>query len=179
VWAFSDESERAAVMLMSVVLVDPGEVNRARRQLRALLLGGQRRLHTSDESKARRRQILDVVAGIDGLAATVIRYRRPEGIHKPAARHLLLQAATGLVIGSGVTSWTLDDQEPNQKQRDRAAIAHALAGVDRHLHPVYDHHPSVAEPILWAADAICWAVGAGRDWQARLTAVVTVRDIRP
>lgn len=178
-WAYSDESERAAVMLMAVVLVDPGEVATARRQLRGLLLGSQRRLHTSDESAGRRAQILDTVAGIDGLAATVIRYRRTESVHKPAARHLLLQAATGLVVGSGAVSWTLDDQEANQQARDRASIAHALRGVDRHLHPVYDHQPSTTEPLLWAADAICWAVGAGTIWARRITGIVTVRDLRP
>lgn len=103
--------------------------------------------------------------------------RRAEGTTKPAARHLLLQAATGLVVGTGVTAWTLDDQEANQKMRDRAAIAHALAGVDRRLHPVYDHRPSVSEPLLWAADAVCWAVGAGPDWRRRVQTITTITDI--
>ena len=176
-WAFSDESERAAVMLMTVVLVPPGEVDDARRAMRGLLLRGQRRVHTSDESARRRRQILDTLARTDNLSAVVLRHRRFEGTNKPAGRHLLLQAATGLVVGSGVTAWTLDDQEPNQKARDRAAIAHALAGVDHRLHPVYDHHPSASEPLLWAPDAICWAVGAGDDWRRRIQAIITVRDV--
>jgi hypothetical protein len=73
----------------------------------------------------------------------------------------------------------LDDQEPAQRLRDRAAIAHALAGVDRHLHPVYDHHSGYSEPLLWAADAVCWATGAGGAWQQRLRGLIVVRDIRP
>lgn len=81
--------------------------------------------------------------------------------------------------GSGVTSWVLDDQDEAQRLRDRAAIAQALAGVDRHLHPVYDHHSAPGEPLLWAADAVCWAVGAGSEWQARIARVLTVRDLRP
>jgi hypothetical protein len=177
VWAFSDESERAAVMLMAVVTVAPGDVENARTTMRSLLLPGERRIHTSDESLRRRRQILDTLVRAESLSAVVLRHRRSEGTNKPAARHLLLQAATGLAISSGVTSWVLDDQEPNQKARDRAAIAHALAGVERRLHPVYDHHPSTSEPLLWAADAICWAVGAGADWRRRIQTIVTVRDI--
>jgi hypothetical protein len=109
----------------------------------------------------------------------MVRYRRPAGLGRLAARHLLLQAATGLVVGSGATAWALDNQDPAQVVRDRVSIAHALEGVDRRLHPSYDHRPASSEPVLWAADAICWAVGAGGDWQRRLGGVVTVRDIGP
>jgi hypothetical protein len=179
VWAFSDESERAGVMLIGVVLISPGDLAAARAQMAGLLLPGQRRVHTTDESDRRRRAVLDTVARTKGLSAVVLRYRRWLGTDKPAARRLLLQAATGLVVGAGVTVWALDDQVPAQALRDRASIAHALAGVDRHLHPAYDHRPSRSEPVLWAADAVCWAVGAGGDWQRRLSGVVTVRDLRP
>ena len=164
-------------MLMAVVIVAPGDAEAARAVMRGLLLAGERRIHTSDESLRRRRQILDTLARQDTLSAVVFRHRRPQGTDKPAARRLLLQAATGLAISTGVTAWTLDDQEANQKIRDRAAIAHALAGVNRQLHPVYDHRPSAFEPLLWAADAICWAVGAGPDWKRRIQTITTVRDI--
>lgn len=43
----------------------------------------------------------------------------------------------------------------------------------------YDHRPAQAEPMLWAADAICWAAGAGGDWRRRIAGVLTVRDLRP
>jgi hypothetical protein len=42
VWAFSDESERSAVMLMAVVVLDPGAVAEARRALCSLLLPRER-----------------------------------------------------------------------------------------------------------------------------------------
>jgi len=179
VWAFTDESERSGVMLLAVVILDPGEVEGARKVLRRLLLPGQRRVHTAKESPRRRRAVLGTVARIDGLSAAVLRYRRPAGVGRVSARRLLLQAACGLAVGSGVTSWVLDDQDESQRLRDRAASAQALAGVDRHLHPVYDHHSAPAEPLLWAADAVCWAVGAGAEWQARIAGILTVRDLRP
>jgi hypothetical protein len=179
VWAFSDESERAGVMLLSVVLISPGDLAAARVQLSGLLLRGQRRVHTSDESDRRRKLVIDAVARTEGMSAVVVRYRRPAGLGRVAARHLLLQAATGLVVGSGATAWALDNQDPAQVVRDRASIAHALEGVDRRLHPSYDHRPASSEPMLWAADATCWAAGAGGDWQRRLGGVVTVRDIGP
>ena len=58
--------------------------------------------------------MLDTVARAQGLSATVLRYRRPAGLGRLTARHLLLQAATGLVVGSGATAWALDNQDPAQ-----------------------------------------------------------------
>lgn len=178
-WAFSDESERPGVMLLAVVMLDPGDVEAARQNLRGLSLPGQRRVHTAKESPRRRKLFVDTVCRVEGLHAVVVRYRRPPGVDRPGARRLLLQAATGVVVGSGVSSWMLEDQEPAQRLRDRAAIAHALSGVDRRLHPVYDHRPPHDEPLLWAADAIGWAVGADGDWRRRLGDTTVVRDIHP
>lgn len=178
-WAFSDESERANLILLAVVLIEPGAVDDARTALEGLLLAGERQVHTAKESPRRRRVLLDTVARIEDLSAIVLRYRRHQGVGRVAARHLLVQAATGLVVSSGITSWTLDDQDTAQRARDRASIAHALAGVDHRLHPAYDHRPAHAEPLLWAADAVCWAAGAGGDWRRRIAGVLTVRDLRP
>ena len=178
-WAFSDESERSGTMLLSVVLIRPADISAARVRLSGLLLPGQRSLHTSNESARRRRLILDAVGSTAGLSAAVLRYRRPPRVDRPAGRHLLLQVVTAFVVGSGVKSWVLDNQEPRQVARDRACIAHVLRGFDPQLHPTYDHGPRHSEPLLWAADAVCWAAGAGSEWQQRLVDILTVREIAP
>jgi hypothetical protein len=67
-WAFSDESERSGVMLFAVAVIDPGDVDSARRKLRALLLAGQRQVHTAKEAPRRRRVLLVTVGAIDGLS---------------------------------------------------------------------------------------------------------------
>ena len=178
-WAFSDESERSGTMLLSVVVIRPADIAAARVRLNALLLPGQRRVHTAKESARRRHIVLDTVAHIDGLSSVVLLHRRRAGVEKRTGRHLLLQAATGLVVGSGATVWVLDNQNPAQAARDRASIAHALGGLDPHLHPTYDHRASRTEPLLWAADAVCWAVGAGGEWRRRLGDATAIREIRP
>lgn len=132
-WAFSDESERANVMLAAVVLVHPSRLEGARARLRSLLLPGQRRIHTAKESARRRRLLLDTISDVEDLSATVVRLRRVQGMSRSAGRHLLLQGITGLVVGSGVTSWTLDDSDPATRARDRASVAHALSGVEGRL----------------------------------------------
>jgi hypothetical protein len=171
VWAFSDESERAGVMLLSVVTIGPGDVDDARRALRALLLPGQRRVHTADESDRRRRALLGTVAAIEGISAVVWRYRRPAGTGRVAARRHLLTGAARALIEADVAAWVLDDVHPAQRLRDREAIARV---VGHRL--VYDHRRNHTEPLLWAADAIVWAVGAGGHWRAEVAAIVKVRD---
>jgi hypothetical protein len=175
-WAFSDESERADRMLVGVVLVPTGALDAARAELRGLLLAGQRRIHTGDESPRRRRVLLDVVSGLDA-AAIVLRLRRSAGTDRLEARRRLLAAACTEVCGCRVGAWILDDTDPAQRARDRRTIGTAHAGLDPEHRPVYGHQPGYTEPMLWAADALCWAVGAGRDWRRRVAAVVEVRDL--
>ena len=102
-WAFSDESERSGVMSPRWRSSTPVTSTGLPGKLRALLLAGQRQVHTAKEAPRRRRALLDAVGTIDGLSVTVLRYRRPPGTDRTAGRHLLLQAGAGLVVGSGVT----------------------------------------------------------------------------
>src|SRR5262245_11126631 len=43
----------------------------------------------------------------------------------------------------------------------------------------YDHRSSDTDPALWAADAVCWAVGAGGHWRRRIDPVLTRRAHLP
>jgi hypothetical protein len=175
-WAFTDESERGSVMLLGLLLVPTGAIHEARRELRALLLPGQRRVHTSDESGRRRRQLLDVVAGLDATAI-VLTLRRPSGLRRTEARSRLLAEAAVQAVTRNVVTWILDDQHPAQAARDRQVLD--LAFRDLPTAPVYDHRQSASEPLLWAVDAVVWAVGAGNAWRRRTNHLVTVRRIEP
>ena len=84
VWVFSDESERGSTMLLGLLFVPVGGVQDGRRALQALLLPGQRRIHTSDESARRRRQLLDVVGALDATGL-VLTLRRPSSLTRVAA----------------------------------------------------------------------------------------------
>ena len=177
-WAFSDESERAAVMFVAVAVVSPADIDKGRVSLREPLLAGQRRVRTAKESPRRRRVVLDAVACIDGLSVTVLRYRRHAGVDHVTGRRILLEAATALIVRQRVTAWTLDDMPPSQRARDRNTIGHALARTSAG-HVTFDHRRSHTEPMLWAADAVCWAVGAGGDWRRRVEGVLTVIEVDP
>ena len=143
-WAFSDESERAATMLVGVLCVPAGAVPDARRELRSLLLAGQRQVHTAKESDCRRRLLLDTVSGLDATAV-VYRYRRQVGMSRVEARSLLLTAAGEGIVTAGVSSWVLDSQDPAQASRDRHTLDTVLRLNGR---AVYDHRPAVSGPLL-------------------------------
>jgi hypothetical protein len=178
-WAFSDESERANRMILAVVSARPSDVHAARATMRGLLLPGQRRIHMSDESPRRRRVILDAVADLDGLAATVFTLRRPMGHTRAQGRALLLGAATRHLVDSQVTSWILDNQHPAERDRDRAAIAAVLRTCTPKQPLTYDHRRAHSEPMLWTADSVCWAFGAGGHWRQRIAHVINLRNIDP
>ena len=38
---------------------------------------------------------------------------------------------------------------------------HVPASMAETSHVTFDHRQSQSEPLLWAADVVCWAVGAG------------------
>jgi hypothetical protein len=118
-WAFSDESERGSLMLLGLMTVSTAEVVRARKELRTLLMPGQRRVHTAKESPPRRRQLLDVVGGLN-VEAVVFRLRRPARMHRNTARGMLIQAACAALESRAITNWVLADQEPVQAERGDA-----------------------------------------------------------
>ena len=125
VWAFSDESERANLMLVGVLFAAAGDVNDSRREL----------------------------------------------------RRLLLAAVANEVASRGAASWTLDNQDPHQAAQDRPTIERVFR--HRACVPVYDHRPAVPEPMLWAVDAVVWAVGAGGDWHRRIGHLSESRVVEP
>jgi hypothetical protein len=175
-WAFSDESERGDRMLLGLVVIETAAVEDARRALRGLLLPGQRRVHTAKESPRRRAELLGVIARLE-VEAVVFSVRRPSGVRRIASREILIRVACAEILGRGVAAWVLDHQDGAQAARDRRTIELAVAQAGAPL--VYDHRRSHTEPLLWAADAVVWAIGAGGEWRRRITAVTDVRTILP
>ena len=171
-WAFSDESERANRMLFGAVLVEAQHTYELRRELRGLLLPGQRRVHMAKEGSRRRRVVLDAGVGLE-LPVTVFEIRRPNGMTRPDARALLLAATAELVTERGARFWVLDNIEESQMRRDELQL-HG-AGTEA----VFDHRQSHEEPLLWIVDVVLWAYGAGGDWKRRVESVTEVRRIAP
>lgn len=155
-WAFSDESTRGNNFVMVAVVVDTGDVNRCRAEMRGLLRPRQRQLHLAKESRQRRDAILGTVSTLPveilvaraSLASTSVR----------TTRATLVDRLTTELIERGVAQWILDGIDIEEQLRDRQVIARRVEGGDM----AYDHRDTHGEPMLWVADAGAWFASGGR-----------------
>lgn len=167
VHAFVDESDRGSYLVCAAVVV-PADLGAVRQVLRGFCLPGQRRLHFKSESNARRKQILDALVAV-GVQARVY---RSGSSSTTTARRWCLTALVDDLVDMGAHRLVIESQQ-GQDARDKQIIFAALrerrAGHDLS----YEHMRPYEEPCLWAADAIAWAFGAGRQWRGQVEALVS------
>jgi Protein of unknown function (DUF3800) len=159
--AFIDESVRAGsgglryVVAAGAVL--QADRDRARDELRKLLLPRQRYLHWNSEKAARRLAILDRLSGFVAMALACSSY--PVGARRQErARADCLTALVGDLKAQGITELVIETRGEVPDRRDRRTLLHArdagIAASDLN----YRHVGKLEEPLLWAADAIAGAV---------------------
>ncbi len=171
VHAFLDESQRDRLYLVSVAVVDPARLVELRKQMRALLLPGQRELHISKEREGRRKKIADAVAG---MAVEVHVYSRQCPTRSRAsveARRACLSQLTTDLLARGARRMVLDSRE-SQDADDRHTIQTVLGGHPSATGLVYEHLNSRSEELLWIADICAWCYGAGGQWRQRISPVI-------
>lgn len=160
---------------MCAVVIAPAHLAEVRQALIALRMPGQRRLHMDHERDRRRRLILDRIARLPVRAHV---YQQPG---KPIqARIACLRAMTADLLRVGVTRLVIEPID-GMERRDHGAIIDELRAQRRPGALSYEHTVARLEANLWAADAIAWAYGAGRDWRRRIWHLLDVRPgpIRP
>lgn len=158
--AFIDESARRGTYLICVATCVARDLPVARRELRGLLLAGQRRLHFATESDRRRRLILSELGSLRLSSAIYTAVHRDQ----PAARSAILERAAADLHGLKVGRLTIESRQ-GQDHHDRAAIYRTLGPVHS---MTYRHVTAAEEPMLWVPDAIAWAFGRGGDWKRQL-----------
>lgn len=172
VHVFVDESDRGSYLVCAAV-VAPADLGPVRQVLRGFCMPGQRRLHFKSESNARRKQILDA------LVAARVRARiyRSRSSSTAAARQSCLTVLVGDLLDMGAHRLVIESQQ-GQDVRDKHIVYNALRDRDAADDLTYEHMRPYEEPGLWAADAIAWAFGAGRQWRGQVDALVsTVIDV--
>jgi hypothetical protein len=165
VQAFVDESERG-LYLVAAVLLDSSDIERGRRVLRELRKPGQRRVHFAKESDSRRRTILSA------LARLPIRVRLYECGGAPVPARATCLAALVDDLGDLGADRLVIEKLDTQVRADVATIRGRLAAAPVDPPLVYQHLRAYEEPLLWAADAVAWAYGAGPDWRRRMAAML-------
>lgn len=95
VHAFVDESQRNRRYLLAAALVEPVSLRQLRKDMRALLLPGQRELHFHKEKEARKRKVADAVARMS-LAARIYTRARVDRSDEPARAECLRRLTVDL-----------------------------------------------------------------------------------
>lgn len=171
---FVDETKQRGYLLVAAVVI-AGDLATARKELRALVLPGQRALHMNAERDARRRAIADAIARMDvqavvydaGKRYKTDRNRRAaclDGLITDECRHT--RSRITLEVDETLRSWD------NQRLIELTRTAGARDRIE------YTHATAAAELLLCVPDAIAWCWAKGGHWRDRVRPVVTgVREV--
>ncbi|WP_231949671.1 hypothetical protein [Alloactinosynnema sp. L-07] len=159
--AFVDESRRGSRYYVAVALVEPRHLRELRRDVRNLLLPGQREIHFKKEKDPRRRALADSFAR---LPVEVNIYSQTCRRHDETARQACLRTAVEL-LGHRISRLVID----SRSHRD-VIDSTTLSRID---HTFIYEHMSTGEPLLWIADVVAWCYGAGSEWRKRIAPIVS------
>ena len=171
---FVDEVRRRDYVLCAAV-VPAGDLVRARRIMRELKPNNRSRLHLHDEGAASRRRILADFGRSAPIAAAHLWIARIGGRPERAVRDDCFRSLIPGVLEIGATRIVVESC--SQDVQDRAVIGEALARRRAVGTVRYDVVPAAADELLWAADLVGWAYGAGGDYRRAIADLVTVHRV--
>jgi hypothetical protein len=169
--AFVDESKgrRGHGYLLVAASVMPCDVGRARKQVAALKLQNQRRIHFTAESDTRRKTILSVMEATVAHSATVYdasAYRDPK-----EARDVAMAALVDDLAKAGAELLVIEkDDQAVASDRKIIRQRSELAGCQDILR--YQHLRAYEEPLLAIPDAVAWAWEKGGAWRRRASGLI-------
>jgi hypothetical protein len=171
--AFVDESVRGQRYLMGCVLIEARHLTRVRRGI-AELVGEGKRLHFHQELDSMRRSALELFVSMP-IRVTVVVCARSYGVSEFHARDACLAEIVRLLQERSVPRLTIES-----RQDDRDDQRTILRSRQPAPSLIFDHRQGQREPLLWLADAVTWAFGAGGRWLPLVEPVVDgVTEVRP
>jgi hypothetical protein len=163
--AFVDESVRGQRYLLGCVLIEARSLA-ATRQAMDDLRHARRRIHFHNESAKRRREILGVLVELP-LTAVVHVSRIGHGRREFEARATCLAALVRRLQSMGVARLVIESRDDD---RDDVAVIQRERVPEPRL--VFEHRVPLDEPMLWVADAVTWAAGAGSEWRELIAPIL-------
>lgn len=168
--AFLDESSPSRGLeyreyMVCAAFISTDACEAVREQLRPLLMRGQVKLHWTDESERRRRDIVARIVDLGPMNVVVShldKYQRRVERHRKKCLEVLYHQ----MVAMQVFDLTLECRSDHQDREDRAHIV-ALQGqgLDRRLR--IGHARGGDEPILWIADAVLGAINSSHHGEDR------------
>lgn len=171
---FVDESKTKGYTMVAAV-VAAGDLTALRRDVRSLVLPGQRRIHFTKEADDRKRMILSKLVGFGAQAHILHCAAKTQARSREACLEGLVALAkandhTRIVIERD-ESIELTDRRILFREVNRQGLGETLT---------YAHEAPHQEPLLWIADAVAWSFTKGGDWKRRIEPlVVTTETMRP
>ena len=163
---FVDESKSRIYTMVAAVVV-PGDQTALRRDVRTLVLPGQRRLHFTNESDSRRRHILATLERL-GVRAHVV---QSDHKREAAGREACHRDLVALAARDGHERIVFERDE-SIEHADRRILYDAVRRLGAGDAISYAHETAHQEPLLWIADAIAWSHARGGDWRRRVQPLI-------
>lgn len=163
---FVDESKSKGYTMVAAVVV-PSDQTALRRDVRALVLPGQRRLHFTNERDSRRRLILATLQSL-GVQAHVV---HSDHKHEAAGRAECLRDLVAIAARDGHNRIVLE-RDVSIEHADKKVLYDAVHQLSLRDVVTYTHETAHQEPLLWIADAIAWSYTKGGDWRRRVQPMI-------
>ncbi|GGU37786.1 hypothetical protein [Lentzea flava] len=164
---FVDETKEKGYLVTAAVVLS-GDLVAARRTMRGLIMGNQRRIHFHKESDQRRKQILDAVVE---LAPEVVIYDGSAHARRRQRDACLVQLVADLAESDA--SMLVLEQDDSILEADKKLLYRCVRELGCQDDLVYRHHRAHEEPLLALPDAIAWCWHRGGQWKKRVQPLVT------
>lgn len=153
---------------MVAAVVAAADVVSLRREVRSLVLPGQRRIHFTKEQPERKRLILSRLTSL-GVQAQVFHCATKNQFH---GRDVCLSGIVAFAAKQGHSRIVIERDESIEKS-DRQILFREVRqnGCDEALS--YALESPHQEPLLWVADAVAWSYAKGGEWKQRSDVIVT------
>ncbi|MCI4063069.1 hypothetical protein MRQ36_10960 [Micromonospora sp. R77] len=170
---FVDETKERGLLVAAAVVIESDVVG-VRREVRKLILPGQRRIHFHKERDDRRVQILTALRPL-GVRVTI--YDATSYRSVKAARDACLVALVADLAKIAAARLVLEQDDSTHKaDRDLLFREVRLAGIADQLR--YDHMRAHEECLLAIPDAVAWSWAKGGRWRAAVRPIVAeVREV--
>lgn len=173
---FVDETKAKSYLVVAAAGIHT-ELQTCGKELRSLILPGQRALHMNSESAPRRRAIADTVARMKGhgIEATIYDAGKRGTTEKDRRARCLGALVTDAAALQTDVRITFDLDE-TMAGWDRQKMIEFTRAANTQVRITYLHSPRQTEMMLAIPDVIAWCWARGGDWRRRVEPVVT--DVR-
>lgn len=162
---FVDESKAKGYTMVAAIVAE--DAARLRRDVRSLVLPGQRRIHFTKESPERKHLILSRLVEF-GVQAQVFHCSTKDAIR---GREACLR---GLVAHAAQHSHTriVLERDESIERADRRVLYREVKKHGLTDEITYALEAPHLEPLLWCADAIAWSYAKSGDWKRRASPLI-------